>query len=612
MHDAFEATVPTSEDIAETTCMNELSEDWRSRIHVLEYAFQPIVNIHTGVAIGHEALLRNYQQAGFETIQEVFDKAYLEKTLFKVDLALRAKAIEKYAQIGLRNKTKLFFNLDNRVLGMPDYVPGYTTGILKKHNLTPGNVCFEISERHDVFDLVDPENILNQYRKQNYKIALDDFGAGYCGLQLLYRSEPDYLKIDRYFIKDIARDLKKKLFVSNIVNIAHILGIAVIGEGIETEMEFLTCKKVGCDLAQGYFVQRPTTDLGEIRIHYDVVDEINRHDKRSPRNDETLIYAQMESLPPLHEDSIIPDVFEAFRANREGNFFPVINANGEPVGIIRENDFKSYIYSPFGKEVLANKSIGKRLRDFTVKSPVAEINKEAEKILEIFSLDEDSEGIIITENGRYLGFLSAKSLLRILNEKNLTLARDQNPLTKLPGNNLINQHLAEIVSNTGSFYHTVYLDFDNFKPFNDRYGFRMGDRAIIMFTEILKKHIPVHEAFIGHIGGDDFFVGFEHEDNNEAYVLEKVSGLVKIFSHEVASLYDAADRERGYIISRDREGVEKSFPLLSVSAAVLKIPPGERSFSVDTIGSHSAFLKKMAKASPDHVAFADICFSPVS
>lgn len=185
-------------------------------------------------------------------------------------------------------------------------------------------------------------------------------------------------------------------------------------------------------------------------------------------------------------------------------------------------------------------------------------------------------------------------------------------MTKLPGNNLINQHLAEIVSNTGSFYHTVYLDFDNFKPFNDRYGFRMGDRAIIMFTEILKKHIPVHEAFIGHIGGDDFFVGFEHEDNNEAHVLEKVSGLVKIFSHEVASLYDAADRERGYIISRDREGVEKSFPLLSVSAAVLKIPPGERSFSIDTIGSHSAFLKKMAKASPDHVAFADICFSPVS
>jgi len=607
MHAFFESAMTSTEDILETNDMNELSEYWRLSIDALEYAFQPIVNIHTGAAIGHEALLRNYRQAGFETIQEVFDKAYLEKALFKVDLALREKAIAKYAQLGFGNKAKLFFNLDNRVLGMPDYVPGYTTYILKKYHLNPGNVCFEISERHDVFDIVDPENILNQYRKQYYKIAIDDFGAGYCGLQLLYRSEPDYLKIDRYFIQDIAKDVKKKLFVSNIVNIAHILGIAVIGEGIETEMEFLTCKKVGCDLVQGYLVQRPTTDMGEVKLYYAVVDEINGHDKRSPRNDETLIYSQMESLQPLHEDSIIPDVFESFRTNKGGNFFPVIDSNHEPVGIIRENDFKSYIYSPFGKEVLANKSIGKRLKDFTVKCPVAEINKQAEKILEIFSQDEDSEGIIITENGRYLGFLSAKSLLRILNDKNLTLARDQNPLTKLPGNNLINQYLSTIVSNDAGYYHAVYLDFDNFKPFNDRYGFRTGDRAIIMFTEILKKHLPAHEAFIGHIGGDDFFVGFEHEDNNERPVFETVSGLIKTFSQDVASLYDREDRERGYIISRDREGVEKTFPLLTVSAAVLKIPPQQRTFSVDTIGSHIAYLKKTAKTSPGHVASADIC-----
>jgi GGDEF domain-containing protein len=238
---------------------------------------------------------------------------------------------------------------------------------------------------------------------------------------------------------------------------------------------------------------------------------------------------------------------------------------------------------------------------------MAEINKQAEKILEIFSQDEDSEGIIITKNGRYLGFLSAKSLLRILNEKNLTLARDQNPLTKLPGNNLINLYLSELISNTRSYFYTVYLDFDNFKPFNDRYGFRMGDRAIIMFTEILKKQLHGHEAFIGHIGGDDFFVGFEHGENHEKHVIEKVSQLVGTFCDDVASLYDDEDRKRGYIISSDREGTVKTFPLLSVSAAVLKIPPWVRTFSVDTIGSQSAYLKKVAKASPDHIACADIC-----
>jgi EAL domain-containing protein (putative c-di-GMP-specific phosphodiesterase class I)/GGDEF domain-containing protein len=603
---AFESAIMAADNLREVKVINEINEHWQSCIDVLEYAFQPLVNIHTGVAIGHEALLRNYQQAGFASIQGVFDAAYVEKVLFKVDLALREKAISQYARLGFGNKAKMFFNLDNRVLGMPDYVPGYTTNILKKYNFHPGNICFEISERHDLFEIVDPENILNQYKKQYYKIAIDDFGAGYCGLQLLYQSEPDYIKIDRYFIKDIAGDAKKKLFVSNIVNIAHILGIVVVAEGVETETEFSTCKKVGCDLVQGYLIQRPTTDMAEVKIHYEAVEKINRQDKRLPDNDEKLIYSQMIHIKPLDENSLIPEVFEAFKINKGGNFFPVINSDHEPVGIIRENDFKAYIYSPFGKEVLANKSIGKRLKDFAIKCPVSEVSKQAEKILEIFTLDEDSEGIIITENGRYRGFLTAKSMLRILNEKNLTLARDQNPLTKLPGNNLINQYLSKIVSNDNSYYYAVYLDFDNFKPFNDRYGFRTGDRAIIMFTEILKKHLVENEAFIGHIGGDDFFVGFEHSENNEEHVFEKVSLLIKIFCNDVTSLYDAEDREQGYIISRDREGAVKKFPMLSVSAAVLKIPPKERTFSADTIGSHIACLKKKAKTSPDHIASSNI------
>ncbi len=586
--------------------MITVPERWQQAIDLLDYAYQPIVNIHTGVAVGHEALLRNYREAGFDSIHEVFDNASKEKVLFRVDLALREKAIRKYAERGFYDKATLFFNIDNRLLGMTDYVPGYTESILDRYNLHAGNVCFEISERHDLAGSVDAAVILAQYKKQHYKIAIDNFGTGYCGLRLLYQSDVDFIKIDRTFIKDLDKDSKKKLFVSSIVNIAHILGITVLGEGVETEGELLACGKVGCDLVQGYLIQKPTTDAGKIRLHYDVVEKINRSDKRHKDNDEKLIHSQMATIGPLNETLNIPEVFEAFRTSSGNSFFPVVNANNEPTGIIRESDFKKYLYSPFGKEVLTNKSIGKRLKDFTVRCPVAEINKQVEKILEIFSLEEESDGIIITENGRYIGFLSTRSLLRILNEKNLDFARDQNPLTRLPGNNLIIRYLSEIVNNRATSCDAVYFDFDNFKPFNDRYGFRMGDRAIIMFTEILRKHLPLHEAFIGHIGGDDFFVGFGESEGRKKGVNQKLIEIIDAFSSAAASLYDTEDRRRGYIVSLDREGNERRFPLLTVSAAVIHIPRGERNCSVDTIVSRITLLKKRAKGSPDHLAWADI------
>ena len=88
------------------------------------------------------------------------------------------------------------------------------------------------------------------------------------------------------------------------------------------------------------------------------------------------------------------------------------------------------------------------------------------------------------------------------------MARDQNPLTKLPGNNSIGDHISASLEAQHPGRHTfVYFDFNDFKPFNDHYGFRQGDRAILLFAEIMQRNLP--GTFIGHIGGDDFFAAFE-------------------------------------------------------------------------------------------------------
>lgn len=106
------------------------SEYWVECLSRIDFAFQPIVNIHTGVCYGCEALLRNYEEAGFRSIDDFFDQAYRDRALYSVDLCLREKAVKKFSTLKWNRQTKLFINLDNRVLDSENYKSGNTVNIL--------------------------------------------------------------------------------------------------------------------------------------------------------------------------------------------------------------------------------------------------------------------------------------------------------------------------------------------------------------------------------------------------------------------------------------------------------------------------------------------------
>ncbi|MCA1908712.1 MAG: diguanylate cyclase, partial [Magnetospirillum sp.] len=212
--------------------------------------------------------------------------------------------------------------------------------------------------------------------------------------------------------------------------------------------------------------------------------------------------------------------------------------------------------------------------------------------------------IIIVDDMKYVGFLSAHSLLRVINEKNLAAARDQNPLTKLAGNNLIHEYVSEALGATDVEYVLAYFDFDNFKPFNDKYGFRLGDRAILLFAELLAKALPRDTSFPAHVGGDDFFGGFRRMGFEES--LRVASDLCTAFARDVESFYDDETRRQGHIVGQDRVGNIVRFPLMTVSAAIVHLPAGRPLFSVDDVSQLIAELKKSAKKSPNRVASASL------
>jgi diguanylate cyclase (GGDEF)-like protein len=287
------------------------------------------------------------------------------------------------------------------------------------------------------------------------------------------------------------------------------------------------------------------------------------------------------------------EIYEAFRRSPQNSYLPVVDSKtGSFVGIVREPNIRYYIYSPFGKELLENKYYGKKLADFVSYFPVADVGLGLEKILEVMHQSQDSDGIVILENSKYLGFLSAISMIRVINERNLFTAQNQNPLSGLPGNATIIDFVNETISAEHENAVMVYFDFDNFKPFNDTYGFRQGDRAIMLFTDLMKKRFAT-DAFLGHVGGDDFFLGVR--GRTLAEIDNRIRELLSSFRQDVESFYSPEHREAGYIEVKDRNDEVRRFPMMGVSAAVIEMPAGQRSLTVDGLSARFAELKKLAK-----------------
>ncbi|QDG75561.1 GGDEF domain-containing protein [Labrenzia sp. PHM005] len=572
---------------------------------LLDYAFQPIVDAHSGDSYGYEALLRNVGQMGFQTPVEVFDFAEDAGVLVELECLLRKKAVTKFVSLPNRGKAKLFLNVDARLLETDGYLYEETGLLLDGVNLAASQIVLEVCEAGEIGDNGRLAEFTKLGRDLGFGFAIDDYGRGYSQLKSLYDIEPDILKIDRFFVQTINSDARKKLMVRTVVDVAHVLGMRVVAEGVETAQELATCKDIGCDLIQGYLVARPFQDLEEAEARYPVVSSAAKRPVLAPRDDMELVNREIKPLVPLQDRARMEEVLNLLRAGRANPFIPVINASGEPRGLIREKDIKTFVYMPFGRDLLLNPVMSNSLGAFTHRCPIANFNTPLDQLVEMVA-DEDDEagGIIITRNGKYCGFLTTTSLLKISNEVRMRAAENQNPLTKMPGNASIIQYVQNDAQSPEVERSFCYLDFDNFKPFNDAYGFTVGDRALLLFSELLKRLATSEDVFAGHIGGDDFFIGAR--GRTTADMKNMIGDLQDAFRHQAESLYDPSDRLKGYIEAQDRHGVARKFPLLRCSAAILHLPVGLSVDRKDILGRQIASLKSEAKGCESGIAEATL------
>ncbi|MBO9540017.1 HAMP domain-containing protein [bacterium] len=169
--------------------------------------------------------------------------------------------------------------------------------------------------------------------------------------------------------------------------------------------------------------------------------------------------------------------------------------------------------------------------------------------------------------------------------------QNANPLTKLPGNVSIQAEVQGRLS-SGEQLAILYTDLDNFKAYNDKFGFEQGDQVIRLCASVLQQAVQMVDHpgdFIGHIGGDDFIV-VTHPKVAERLARE----IIRIFDAEIPELYPAEDRERGYILSVDRRGQKQQFPLCSLSIALVTNEARDIKDFLE-LSSLAAEVKKYAK-----------------
>lgn len=564
-------------------------EECRARLRV---ALQPLYALGSGALYGFEALTRGWERMGCDTAHALFDRAATLDALAELEAMQTRRAVNLLADWSGAGAPVLFVNLDSRILARPNVILDEVAAALSARSFGRRRLCFELSERHDKTQIDDIDQNIEKIRSAGFQIAIDDFGAGVSDIKALYKYNLDFLKIDRFFIDGVSADQRKRLFVKNIVELAHVLGQRVIAEGVERLEDLVVCRDLGCDIAQGFHLQKPLESLGEARTNL----AFDRSDLEETV--EASLRDHMVELPWIHHATPMRDVVRRFASFDAPQFFPVLNDLSEPIGIVRESALRELIYSRVGLDLLQNANSGIRLSQFLSSCPTVDEDTDIDRLTERFA-EDGVEGVIVTSHMRYAGFVPTARLLLLSHERGLRAARGQNPLTQLDGNGVITSFIEDSAKRTESDRFFAYFDFDNFKPFNDVYGFSLGDRAILLFARLMRKTFEGDAFLLGHIGGDDFFVGAESVDPLVFTALARE--LLARFRHEAESLYTAEDRQAGCITTPDREGRLRRFPLLSCSVGVLHAQEGV-GFAVDAVGAAAAAAKKRAKAQQDHFA----------
>jgi EAL domain-containing protein (putative c-di-GMP-specific phosphodiesterase class I) len=220
-------------------------------------AFHPIVDVEREKVWGYEALIRGAEgQSAYSILNQVD-----EGRQYRFDQACRVKAIELAGRLFPRDSdARLSVNFMPNAVYEPAACIRTSLEAARRVGFDTRRIMFEFTENERLVDTGHVARIIAEYKRLGFVTAIDDFGAGHAGLNLLAGFQPDILKIDMELIRGIDDSAARQAIVSGIMVIARALQIIVIAEGVETQRELSTLRDAGITLFQGFLFAKPAIE----------------------------------------------------------------------------------------------------------------------------------------------------------------------------------------------------------------------------------------------------------------------------------------------------------------------------------------------------------------
>ncbi|MBL4931307.1 GGDEF domain-containing protein [Clostridium paridis] len=553
--------------------------------------YQPIVSLINGEVLGYEALTRGPEDSVLRNPEKLFDTAHKLNKSLELELLCRTKALRNSKSL---SKDKLLFiNVDPNIFKDESFKKGLTKEILNGENISTENIIFEITEKTCIEDYKIFKKALFNYLDQGYKIAIDDMGSGYSGLKMLSETRPHYVKIDMDLVRNINEDLFKQSLIECFVKLAQITNMKLIAEGIETQEELQTLISLGVYAGQGFFLGLPSPEIIDIDLKIkNYISESNRMKASTfsgiPNN---YIGEIVRIDKPFSPNTLCKDLKSYLDSNEITG--AAIVKDSIPLGLVMKNSLDSFLATQFGVAVFSKRPVSlvmdtnPLIVDYF--TPVGEVSR----IAMARKNDTIYDYIIVTKNSRYYGVVTIQSLLNFTTKIEYNYARQLNPLTALPGNGVIEKVISDFIL-SNSCCCMLYFDLDNFKVYNDTYGFENGDKIIKFTARLIEDEaykLSPQGPFVGHIGGDDFVCIVQQPYEDCTSLCKRI---IERFDKEILDFFSDEHKSDGYIESIDRKGNHERFSLASLSIAGLYGRIGALNNPED-VGVYVASVKKNVK-----------------
>ncbi len=226
----------------------------RKRVTTL---FQPITRAGDGTVFGYEVLTRGPAHSSFRNSDMLFSYAREAKLAWALEAIALEVALKRLREVDLLDR-KFLVNLEAEMFGQSEFRIHEVSSFFAEHR---GHFVLELTERAAIEDYATFRQVLDEFRSKDIEVAIDDAGSGYASLEAIAELAPDYLKVTKSLVSAVASEPIKQDLVKMLVELAAKIGAKTIAEGIETVEEYETCRELGIDLLQGYYIAHPQEQL---------------------------------------------------------------------------------------------------------------------------------------------------------------------------------------------------------------------------------------------------------------------------------------------------------------------------------------------------------------